>query len=121
MSIFVVSTKRRRAQLIVRKPFAIGPKRRVVVHAGGEIAPMRRRQRLPRCGFEFQNIDGLRWIGDDELFCGLPQQTGHRAEERTARKEFEKCAAAVHIGGVESETGTKRAGPLSPNSRFSTE
>ena len=59
-----------RAELVVRKPFPIRLQRRIVVHARGEVSPVRRRQGFLRRRLEFQDVDRLSGIGDDEVRRG---------------------------------------------------
>ena len=126
-----------RAELVVGKPFTIRLQRRVVVHAGGEVSPMRRRQRFLRRRLEFQDVDGLSGIGDDEVLRGLrcgglaegrgPAEAGPHVQ-RTGREELQKCPArsssavtrfASDLGaslGVWHDSAPRASAPIRPAS-----
>jgi hypothetical protein len=66
----------------LRKVLVVGPQRRVVIHAGGQIAEMGRGQCLARRRFEVHDVERLVGRGDD-----VAHRLGRRAQEVVALPE----------------------------------
>ena len=74
------------AQLVVRHRLAIHAERQIVIHARGQVAPMRRGKRFAGQGFKVHHIERIFWAGNGGnrfLGRGGAQQraSGEEAEE----------------------------------------